>query len=59
MLRDGASLEAAELDAFLEGKMARYKRPDRLHLVEALPLTPSGKVRRFELTRRFGDATPG
>ena len=45
VLRAGGSLALPELRAFLEEKrVARFKLPERLEVVEALPLTNVGKV---------------
>jgi acyl-CoA synthetase (AMP-forming)/AMP-acid ligase II len=41
--------ELKDLRAFLEGKLARYKAPEALRLVAALPLTPMQKVDRRAL----------
>lgn len=47
VLRDGEqTLTAADLGAFLDGKLARYKVPKTLTLVEDLPRTASGKIRK-------------
>jgi cyclohexanecarboxylate-CoA ligase len=45
----------AELVAFLEMKeVSRRKLPERLEIVDALPLTASGKVLKHVLRERFG-----
>jgi non-ribosomal peptide synthetase component E (peptide arylation enzyme) len=31
------------------GGVARFALPERLHLIDALPMTPTGKVRKAEL----------
>lgn len=51
VLRDGAEpIGLAELVAFLkEQGLAAYKLPERLELLEALPRTSSGKVKKFEI----------
>ena len=50
VLREGAALELDELTGFLrEHGMATYKLPQRLVALDALPRTPSGKVKKFEL----------
>ncbi|WP_435101233.1 class I adenylate-forming enzyme family protein [Arhodomonas sp. AD133] len=56
----GASAPDAEaLDAWLEGRLARFKRPRRYHVVDELPLTGAGKIDREALRRRHGGAAPG
>jgi cyclohexanecarboxylate-CoA ligase len=43
-----------ELANRLEGRgIAKQKLPERLELVEELPMTPSGKVKKFELRARI------
>lgn len=44
VLRDGHTLDQAELERFLSGRLARYKVPRSLVLVDALPRTASGKL---------------
>ncbi|QVI28347.1 fatty-acyl-CoA synthase [Mycolicibacterium neoaurum] len=47
-------LTLAELDDFLTERLARYKHPKALEIVEALPRNPSGKVLKTELRTMFG-----
>lgn len=48
--RPGGRLELKDVQAWMErAGVARQKWPERVELVEALPLTPSGKVQRFRL----------
>ena len=49
VLRDGAGLDPAELLAFLDGKIARYKIPKTVVFAESLPRTASGKVLKQQL----------
>jgi acyl-CoA synthetase (AMP-forming)/AMP-acid ligase II len=44
--RPGESLTFEELIAFLRNKIATYKLPEFLRLLEALPRTPTGKVQK-------------
>ena len=53
-LKQDASLDLEELRAFATHRLARYKLPRRLELVDALPRNPAGKVLKFELRARFG-----
>ena len=48
------SLTLAELDDFLTERLARYKHPKALEIVDALPRNPSGKVLKTELRSAFG-----
>ncbi len=43
-----------ELAEFLAERLARYKHPKGLEIVEALPRNPAGKVLKTELRTRFG-----
>jgi fatty-acyl-CoA synthase len=52
-LADGASLTYEELRQQLTERVARYKIPGYLVLVEAFPVTPSGKVQKFKLREQF------
>ena len=46
----------ADLDGFLTERLARYKHPKALEVVDALPRNPAGKVLKTELRTRFGVA---
>ncbi|MEU2559897.1 AMP-binding protein [Streptomyces longispororuber] len=55
ILREGAEpLTLAELRAFCVGRLAHYKVPAGLRILEDFPMTVSGKVRKVELRERFG-----
>ena len=47
--RAGHQLTFDEMRAFLEPRIARYKLPERLVVVETLPRTPTGKVQKPSL----------
>ncbi|MEC4019282.1 AMP-binding protein [Streptomyces sp. H27-D2] len=50
ILRDpGDPLTQEELSRFCRGRLAHYKVPRHLRVVEAFPMTVSGKVRKVEL----------
>jgi acyl-CoA synthetase (AMP-forming)/AMP-acid ligase II len=56
--RSGPPLpDLAALRSFAAERLAAYKLPDRLELVDALPLTPMDKVDRRALKQ--SDGTPG
>lgn len=44
VLRAGSSATAAELIAFTRGRLAHYKCPTSVDLLDALPRNPSGKI---------------
>jgi acyl-CoA synthetase (AMP-forming)/AMP-acid ligase II len=56
VLKDGATVEADELLEFLRGKLATYKLPERIELMDSLPLSPNGKVLKNELKARVLEA---
>jgi fatty-acyl-CoA synthase len=43
-----------DVRAFCEGQLAHYKVPSRLQILEAFPMTVSGKVRKIELREKYG-----
>jgi benzoate-CoA ligase len=47
--RRGHKIDPESIEAHCRQKMAAYKRPRRIVEIEALPKTPTGKVRRFAL----------
>ena len=53
VLRPGAAATARELRRWLLERLTPYKAPRRIWFVERLPRTPTGKVQRGELTRRW------
>jgi fatty-acyl-CoA synthase len=48
------NLSVEDLDDFLGERLARYKHPKGLEIVDALPRNPAGKVLKTELRARFG-----
>ena len=48
-----AGLQLADLTEFLNDRLARYKHPKALEIVDALPRNPAGKVVKTELRVRF------
>jgi long-chain acyl-CoA synthetase len=51
-LKPGASVEAAALIGFCQARLARYKCPQQVRFVDALPKSPIGKILRKELRAR-------
>lgn len=51
---DRPSLEPADLNDFLTARLARYKHPKAVEVVDVLPRNPAGKVLKTELRARFG-----
>ena len=52
VLRPGAAAGHDELTAHLHARIARYKCPDVFEILDELPRTSTGKVRKFELRER-------
>ncbi|GAA4383418.1 AMP-binding protein [Actinomadura verrucosospora] len=49
-LREGVpGLTAGELRAFCEGRLAHYKIPRYVHVVEEFPMTVTGKIRKVQM----------
>lgn len=48
------NLRLDQLDEFLTERLARYKHPKALEIVDALPRNPAGKVLKTELRVRYG-----
>ena len=53
VLRDGVACDEAELRAFCERMLGRYKTPRHFRFVDDLPRGPSGKVQRLKLAPLF------
>jgi long-chain acyl-CoA synthetase len=56
VLRAGATASPEDLVAFVKDEIAAYKYPRVVHLLDTLPLGPSGKVLKRELVARFAPA---
>ncbi|MBZ4488357.1 o-succinylbenzoate--CoA ligase [Microbacterium sp. cx-55] len=53
-LREGAQVTTESVRAELDGVLARYKLPKNVVVVDDLPRTASGKIRKPDLRARFG-----
>jgi len=51
VVKPGASVEPAELQAFVKSRLAPYKYPRWVELVSELPKTATGKIQRYKLRR--------
>jgi len=51
--RSGHDIDAAGIEAHCRSRMAAFKRPRRIEVVEQLPKTPTGKIQRFALRERL------
>jgi fatty-acyl-CoA synthase len=56
--RDGQPIDADEVRRFCKGQIAHFKIPRYVHVVDALPMTVTGKPQKFlmrqEMMRRLG-----
>jgi acyl-CoA synthetase (AMP-forming)/AMP-acid ligase II len=52
IVKPGASLALDEVVSFLKGRVADYKLPEALVVMDDFPMTPTGKIRRPELVKR-------
>ncbi len=52
-LKADTGLSLDQLRDFAADRLARYKLPSRLELVDALPRNPAGKVLKYELRERY------
>ncbi|GGD57521.1 AMP-binding protein [Croceicoccus mobilis] len=43
-----------ELQQWVKDRFARHAYPRSIHFIAEMPLTPSGKIKRFALRKRFG-----
>jgi fatty-acyl-CoA synthase len=48
-LHPGATVDADEIQAFCRERIARFKAPKHIRVVDAFPLTASGKIQKFRL----------
>ena len=53
VLKPGQKLTLEEMRAWGTERLARYKLPSRLEVIEAMPRNPAGKVLKFELRKRL------
>ena len=51
VMRPGATLDSAALQALFDARLARFKHPHRVLVVDALPKTALGKLQRAALAR--------
>lgn len=58
VLTAGSTATQEELRAHTRERLAPFKVPTVVHVVEALPKNPSGKILKRELREQFGHATP-
>ena len=52
-VREGFQLTAEDVMDHLDGRVARYKIPKSVVIVDDLPRTASGKIRKADLRRQY------
>ncbi|MBI4220396.1 MAG: long-chain-fatty-acid--CoA ligase [Chloroflexi bacterium] len=57
-LKPGARATESELIEFCRQRIASYKKPEKVHFLDALPRNQLGKVLRGELKARFSRVSP-
>ena len=50
---EGAALQPEDVIAFTEGKLARFKMPKQVEMVDELPRNPQGKILKRVLREPF------
>jgi len=55
--KEGADVAAEDILEFLDGKVAKWWLPDDVVFVDELPHTATGKIRKTDLRKDFGDYT--
>jgi fatty-acyl-CoA synthase len=45
----GAQIDAADVLSFCDGRLARFKIPRHVRIVDSFPMTASGKIQKFKL----------
>jgi non-ribosomal peptide synthetase component E (peptide arylation enzyme) len=58
VLKDPQPMELDEVVSFLKGQVADYKLPESIHVLEELPMTDTGKVRRPILRDQIMSSSP-
>ncbi|MCW2983208.1 MAG: long-chain fatty acid--CoA ligase, partial [Conexibacter sp.] len=55
----GVSIDEAQLIAFCGERLASFKKPTSVHVVDEIPRTVSGKAQKYLLRERFGGGQVG
>jgi len=50
-LKEGQNLSEEDVTDFCRGKIARFKTPKYIFFVKEFPMTASGKIQKFKLSR--------
>ena len=52
--KEGETITKEEVHDFLQGKVARYKYPSHVKIMDELPMTGSGKIQKVKLKEVYG-----
>ena len=52
---EGSDVSAADVLAFMEGKIAKWWMPDDVAFVDEIPHTATGKIQKMDLREQFKD----
>ncbi|MBN1849584.1 MAG: AMP-binding protein [Deltaproteobacteria bacterium] len=53
VLKDGQQMTQDEVLAFLDGRIGKYKIPKHIEFIKELPMTATGKIKRYVLIEAF------
>jgi fatty-acyl-CoA synthase len=56
--RDGADLEPSDVIDFCRGRISRFKIPKYVHFMNQYPMTASGKIQKYKLTKMSDQIWP-
>ena len=52
-LKDGETLEKQQMLDFLSGKIVKWWTPDDVLIIDEMPMTATGKIRKLELREKY------
>jgi acyl-CoA synthetase (AMP-forming)/AMP-acid ligase II len=52
-LKEGATLEKQEMLDHLEGKIVKWWTPDDVIVIDEMPMTATGKIRKLDLREKY------
>jgi len=55
VLKEGADTTEEEISELCKANLASYKKPSSVEFVESLPMTPTGKILKREVRKKYGD----
>ena len=54
-LVDGQQMSAEEIIAYCQGNMASFKIPRYVQFVDSYPMTPAGKIQKFQIVKQLSE----